>query len=295
MIATNTINNLFHIPDEGSFLKKLILGRETSYNSDIPKVYELLKQHYANIDLIQNQNYFSLILPTESHGVTLEAMLITTKEEDKRYFSLYHRIHFDPKVYGEMNSVIEADAFLRLAAVVVNIPIDGHIEGLASLLNYQIQEALNIEITMLSLADADDNVARENIVPFVMNAVGRSMLAARLDDVAYQTPTSTEALGRMIANYCDIPLVVALDGIEKLENWQEDVDKSEDAFIAEYASSTSALMFLLLEKRTSTALLEKGTFKTIKEFIIDKGHLYELEDVKGLGDSLGRFVPLQND
>jgi len=294
MNATNTINNLFHIPDEGSFLKKLILGRPLSTNSDIPKVFELLKQHYDTIDMVQNQDYYSLMLPAQSPGVKIEAMLITTIEDGKKYFSIYHRIHFDPKMYGEMSTIIEADAFLRLSAVVINIPIDGHIEGLASLLNYQIQEALNIEITMLSLADADDNVPRENIVPFVMNAVGRSMLASALDDVAYQTPTSVEMLGRMIANYCDIPLVVALEGIEKLEKWQEDVDKSEDAFIAEYASSTSALMFLLLEKRTSTALLENGTFKTIKEFIIDKAKYYELESVKGLGETLGEFTSLTN-
>ncbi|MCJ7764721.1 MAG: hypothetical protein MUP09_02150, partial [Thiovulaceae bacterium] len=168
--STNTINGLFHIPDEGSFLKKMILSRPTVFNPDIVLAFKVLQESYPELALIQKEHYFALILPTVSPGVTLEAMLITTEEENTRYFSIYHRLHFDQTMYPEVQ-IIESDAFLRMAAVVTNVPINDRIEGLASLLNYQLKEALNIEITMLSLADANTKVVEENILPYIMNGV----------------------------------------------------------------------------------------------------------------------------
>jgi len=291
--ATNTINGLFHIPDEGSYLKKLILSRPTVFNPDILLAFKVLQTAHPDLTLIQKEHYFALLLPTVSPGVTLEAMLITTEEEGERLFSIYHRIHFDQDIYPGMR-LIEADAFLRMAAVVTNVPVNDRIEGLASLLNYQIKEALNIEITMLSLADANPKIAEENILPFVMNAVARYMLAAKLDDTDYIRPMSADELSGLIARWCDLPLLVSATGVERLEKWQDDVIKSENAFIAEFASSTTCLMFLYLEQKTSSALLDKGGFKLVKEFLVDKADLYHLKTVTGLGETLGNFRQLDD-
>lgn len=284
-MAFNTINGLFHIPDEGSFLKKLILSKDTVFNKDIKPVFELMQETHSNIKLIQEEHYFSLMLPTVSEGIQLEAMFITTQENKKHFLSVYHRILFNE------GHVIEADAFLRTAAVVVNAPIDGRIEGLAYLMNYQIQEALNIEVTMLTLSDANPTIAQENILPFVMNAINRLMLASALDDVPYSRPTSFDDLGRLISNYCDIALVDVLQGLEKLSNWEDDVSKSEKSFMPNYASSTTCLMFLFIEHSTLNQLLEKG-FDTIKEYITDHEKPIGLEKITRTADTLNRFQKL---
>ena len=289
--STNIINGLFMIPDEGSFLKKLILSRPTIFNPDVLLAFKVLQETYPALELIQKQDYFALILPTTSPGVILEAMLITTEEDGERFFSIYHRLHFDQTMYPGMN-IIEADAFLRMAAVVTNVPINDRIEGLASLLNYQIKEALNIEITMLTLADANPKVVEENVLPYVMNAVSRFMLATTLDDADYTSPMGTNELSALIARWCDLPLLVAATGVDKLENYSDDIIKVENAFIAEFASSTTCLMFLYLEQKTSSALLEKGGFKLVKEFLLDKSELYNLKTVVGTGDTLGNFKQL---
>ena len=289
--STNIINGLFMIPDEGSFLKKLILSRPTIFNPDVLLAFKILQEAYPALELIQKQDYFALILPTTSPGVILEAMLITTEEDGERFFSIYHRLHFDQTMYPGMN-IIEADAFLRMAAVVTNVPINDRIEGLASLLNYQIKEALNIEITMLTLADANPKVVEENVLPYVMNAVSRFMLATTLDDADYTSPMGTNELSALIARWCDLPLLVAATGVDKLENYSDDIIKVENAFISEFASSTTCLMFLYLEQKTSSALLDKGGFKLVKEFLLDKSELYNLKTVVGTGDTLGNFKQL---
>lgn len=291
--STNIINGLFQIPDEGSFLKKLILSRPTVYNPDVVLAFKVLQESYPSLELIQKAHYFALLLPTVSPGVTLEAMLISTEEEGTRYFSIYHRLHFDQTMYPGMN-IIESDAFLRMAAVVTNVPINDRIEGLASLLNYQIKEALNIEITMLSLADANPQVVEENVLPYVMNGVARYMLAAKLDDTDYIRPMSRDELSTLIARWCDLPLLVTATGVEKLETWEDDVIKSENAFIPEFASSTTCLMFLYLEQKTSSALLDKGGFKLVKEFLLDKADLYHLTTITGAGETLGNFRQLDD-
>ncbi|WP_345974174.1 hypothetical protein [Sulfurimonas sp. HSL3-7] len=291
--STNIINGLFQIPDEGSFIKKLILSRPTVFNPDVVLAFKVLQENYPSLELIQKAHYFALLLPTVSPGVTLEAMLITTEEEGERYFSLYHRLHFDQTMYPGMN-IIESDAFLRMAAVVTNVPINDRIEGLASLLNYQIKEALNIEITMLSLADANPQVVEENVLPYVMNTIARYMLAAKLDDTDYIRPMSRDELSSLIARWCDLPLLVTATGVEKLEAWEEDVIKSENAFIPEFASSTTCLMFLYLEQKTSSALLDKGGFKLVKEFLLDKANLYHLKTITGAGETLGNFRQLDD-
>ena len=290
---TNIINGLFMIPDEGSFLKKLILARPTIFNPDVLLAFKMLQERYPSLEIIQKEHYFALILPTESPGITLEAMLITTQEEKTRYFSIYHRLHFDQEIYPGMN-IIEADAFLRMAAVITNVPINDRIEGLASLLNYQLQEALNIEITMLTLADANPKVVEENVLPYVMNAVSRFMLATSLDGAAYTSPMGANELSALIARWCDLPLITAALGVDRLENYSEDIIKVEDAFIAEFASSTTALMFLYVEQKTANALLENGGFKLLKEFLLEKAELYGLESVKGSADTLGNFQQLDN-
>lgn len=288
---TNIINGLFMIPDEGSFLKKLILSRPTVFNPDVLLAFKLLQESNPELQLIQKEHYFALILPTLSPGVLLEAMLITTEEDGERFFSIYHRLHFDQSMYQGMQ-IIEADAFLRMAAVVTNVPVNDRIEGLASLLNYQAKEALNIEITMLTLADANPKVVEENILPYVMNAVSRFMLATTLDDADYIRPMHPDELSALIARWCDLPLLVSAIGVGKLENYQEDIIKTENAFIAEFASSTTCLMFLYLEQKTANALLEKGGFKLVKEFLLDKAELYKLKTIVGTGDTLGNFKQL---
>jgi len=218
-------------------------------------------------------------------------MLITTEEEGERFFSIYHRLHFDQDMYPGMN-IIEADAFLRMAAVVTNVPVNDRIEGLATLLNYQIKEALNIEITMLTLADANPKVVEENILPYVMNAVSRFMLATTLDDADYISPMGTNELSSLIARWCDLPLLVTATGVDKLENYSDDIIRVENAFISELASATTCLMFLYLEQKTANALMEEGGFKLVKEFLLDKAELYNLKTVVGTGDTLGNFKQL---
>lgn len=292
MQNTNTINGLFHIPDEGSFLKKLILSYPTVYNPDILVAFKALQEVYPDLKLVHKENYFSLLLPTQSPGLNLEAMLITTEDEKQKLFSVYHRLHFDEQIYPQGPTVIEADAFLCLNTVLVNIPLENRIDALTTLLNYQIQEALNIEITMLTLADGDTQTAEENIIPFINNAVGRYMLASTLDGLEYIRPLKKDDLSRLVARYCDIPLVSADRGVELLEDFDTDVISSEDLFIPCFASSTICLMFLLLEKKTSSVMLEEGGFKTIKEFFLNKKEFYRLRDITGGGELLGNFQQL---
>jgi len=295
MNNTNTINGLFHIPDEGSFLKKLILNNPCVYNPDIVVAFKALQEVYPDLQLVHKENYFALLLPTQSPGLSLEAMLITTTDEEQKLFSIYHRLHFDEKMYPHGPRVIEADAFLYLSAVLVNAPADNRIDALASLLNYQVQEAFNIEITMLTLADGDTQIAEKNIVPFINNTIGRYMLASTLDNLEYIRPMQKDELSRLIAGYCDIPLLTAATGIEKLGDFRADVIRSEELFIPDFASSTVCLMFLLLEKKTSSAMLEDGSFKTIKEFFLDKRDIYGLKDVRGRGEMLGNFQQLTHE
>jgi len=289
----NTINGLFHIPDEGSFLKKLILENPSTYNPEIITVFKALQEVHPHLNLVHKDKYFSLELPTESEGLTLEAMLITTKKDDQNLFSIYHRLVFDEDMFPQGPRVIEADAFLRLSCVLVNSPIKS-VNGLISVLNYQVQEALNIEITMLSLADSNPEISQNNILPFINNAIGRYMLASKLDSQDYIRPMSQDDLSRLVAGYCDLPLVDVATGMEKLENFSEDIIKSEDIFIAEFASSTITLMFMLIEKKSSSAMLENGNFRTIKEFLLDKKEIYNLKDIEGKGENLGNFTQLHN-
>lgn len=293
-MAEHLINGLFHIPDEGSFLKKLILAHDTVMNKDVLTVFEYLKQSHKNIELIQEEHYFALMLPTVSPGIKLEAMFISTMREGQKLLSIYHRLHFDERVYGIENQIIEADAFLRMASVVVNVPVDDHLEGLAYLMNYQIQEALNIEVTMLTLSDSNDSVAIENILPFVMNAVGRYMLACSLDGIEYTLPATSDDLARLVSDYCDIPLVTALTGIGNLADWKGDVEKSELAFISEYACSTSCLMFLYIDHDKIDLFLDKG-FKVIKEHLLASEKLYGLQTIVGDAQTLNQFQRINLD
>lgn len=295
MKNTNTINGLFHIPDEGSFLKKLILSYPSVYNPDIIPAFKAIQEIHPNLELIHKDNYFSLLLPTQSPGLQLEAMLITTEDKGEKLFSIYHRLHFDKEMFPHGPQVIEADVFLRLSAVLVNAPLSNKVDAIASLLNYQVQEALNIEITMLSLADSDTQIVEDNVLPFINNAIGRYMLASQLDDSEYIRPMSADDLSRLVSGYCDIPLVNVGIGIEKLVDFKEDVIKSEDIFIPNFASSTLCLMLLLIEKKTSSAMLEKGSFKTVKEFLLDKKEIFKLKDITAEGEMLGNFQQLTHD
>jgi len=290
---TNIINGLFMIPDEGSFLKKLILAHPTVFNPDVLLAFKILQEAHPTLEMVQKEHYFALLLPTQSPGVTLEAMLITTEEDGQRYFSIYHRLHFDKTMYPGM-SIIEADAFLRMAAVITNVPVNDRIEGLSSLLNYQVNEALNIEITMLTLADANPKVVEENILPYVMNAISRFMLASTLDDIDYVSPMGTNELSALIARWCDLPLITAALGVDRLSDYSDDIIKVEDAFVSEFASATTALMFLYLEQKTANALLDEGGFKAVKEFLRDNAGLYGLKSVLGTGDTLGNFKQLDD-
>lgn len=292
-MAYNSINGLFHIPDEGSFLKKLILANKTAYNKDVKTAFKYLSQEHKNIELIEEEHYASLMLPTVSPGVKLEAMFITTFKEGEKLLSIYHRLHFDEKVYGKQ-SLIEADAFLRMSAVLINAPVDDRLEGIAYVMNYQIQEALNIEVTMLTLSDSDDTIAKENILPFVMNAIGRYMLACSLDDSEYTLPMTSDDLARMVADYCDVPLLAALEGVGALENWKEDVKKSELAFISEYASSTSCMMFLYIDNEKLDQFLDKG-FEVIKSFLLDAKKVLGLQAVVGDAQTLSQFQQINLD
>lgn len=288
-MAYNDINGLFHIPDEGSFLKKLILANEPVFNKNVEVVFNYLKEQHKGISLIKEENYFALMLPTVSEGVTLEAMFISTKKEGQTLLSIYHRLHFAEAVFGKQ-ILIEADAFLRMSAVMVNIPVDDKLEGLAYLMNYQIQEALNIEVTMLTLSDTDTKIAEENILPFVMNAIGRYMLACALDETEYKLPQTSDDLARLVADYCDIPLVSALTGVGALADWKSDVEKSAQAFVSEYASSTSCLMFLLIEQAKLDILLDQG-FTKIKEYLL----ALKLPTVVGDADTLNQFQRIDLD
>lgn len=293
----NTINGLFHIPDESSFLKKLILSNEAIYNPHIVTVFKALQQKYPSIELIHKDNYFALMLPSESQGVQLEAMLITTQNsEGEELFSVYHRLHFDPKYFPI--ALIEADAFVRPSAILVNAPLksargENGVDGIASLLNYQINEALNIEITMLTLADGNLEVVENYIDAYVMNTIARYMLATTLDGIDYMGPLSANDLATLIARYADVPLLNAAMGVEKLKHFKKDIKKSEDAFVAEFASATPALMFMYLESSTSDALLSEGGFSALKKFFLEKAEIYGFKNLKGHGEILGNFEQLQ--
>jgi hypothetical protein len=292
-MAYNTINGLFHIPDEGSFLKKLILANKPAYNKDVKTAFKYLSQQHKNIELIEEENYAALMLPTVSPGVKLEAMFITTFKEGKKLLSIYHRLHFDEHTYGKQ-MLIEADAFLRMSAVVINLPVDDRLEGIAYLMNYQIQEALNIEITMLTLSDSNPDIAKENILPFVMNSIGRYMLACSLDGVEYNLPATSDDLARMVADYCDVPLVTALTGVGALADYKSDIEKSELAFISEYASSTSCMMFLYVDNNKIDQFLDKG-FKIIKSYLLDAKDMLGLETVVGDSQTLNQFQRINLD
>ncbi len=285
---TDPINGLFQIPDEGSFLKKLILLNTTTFNPDILLAFKLLQKRHPGIELIHKEHYFALMLPCTSPGLKLEAMLITTEKEGTKYLSIYHRLHFDQELYPAAK-IIESDAFLRLAMTIVNAPVDDRLEGLIQLLDYQIREALNIEITMLTLADGDPKVSEENILPSVMNAVGRHMLASSLDDVPYTSVESSDDLSSLIAQWCDLPLIVSATGVERLSDWKEDVRKSEEVFIAKYASSTICLMYLYVEHEIYAAILEKGGFTLMKEYLLENAKVYGLENIVGNAATLGKF------
>lgn len=295
MQNTNTINGLFHIPDEGSFLKKLILTYPPVYNPDIVLAFKALKEIYPSLELVHKDKYFSLLLPTQSPGLQLEAMLITTDGKGQKLFSIYHRLHFDETMYPQGPRVIEADAFLPLSAVLVNAPLSNKPDALASVLNYQVQEALNIEITMLTLSDSDTQSVEEDILPFINNSIARSMLASQLDNSKYIRPSSKDELSHLISEYCDIPLMNVAIGIDTLVDFMDDIIKSEDIFISNFASSSLCLMLLLIEKKTSSAMLETGSFKTVKEFIIDNKEIYKLRDITGEAETLGNFKHLTNE
>ncbi|HIC44453.1 MAG TPA: hypothetical protein EYO73_09300 [Sulfurimonas sp.] len=295
MQNTNTINGLFHIPDEGSFLKKLILTYPPVYNPDIVLAFKTLKEVHPSLELIHKDKYFSLLLPTHSPGLQLEAMLITTEDKGEKLFSIYHRLHFDEKVYPQGPLVIEADAFLLLSTVLVNAPCNNKVDALASVLNYQVKEALNIEITMLSLADSDPQVIEDDILSFINNAIGRYMLASTLDDSDYIRPMTPGDLAQLVAGYCDIPIVNVISAIQNLADFKVDVINSEDSFIPNFSSSTLCLMLLLIEKKTSSAMLDTGSFKTVKEFLIDKKEIYKLRDITAEAETLGNFEQLTND
>jgi len=295
MQNTNTINGLFHIPDEGSFLKKLILSYPSVANADIIPAFKVLQEIHPQLQLIQKEHYFSLLLPTQSPGLKLEAMLITTEDKGEKLFSIYHRLHFDEQMNPEDSYIIEADAFLCLSAVIINTPLPNKTDSLASLLNYQVQEALNIEITMLCLADSDTQIVEENILPFINNTIGRYMLANTLDGTQYVQPKDIDDLSALIAQYCDVPFLNVTAGIQKLVDFKMDISKAEDMFISSFASSTLCLMLLLIEKQTSSAMLESGSFKTVKEFLLNNKELFKLRDITSTADRLGNFQQLTNE
>ncbi len=292
MQNTNTIHGLFHIPDEGSFLKKLILHNPTIYNPDILTAFQTLHQVYPELRLITQENYFSLMLPTQSEGISLEAMLISTNNGEKTLLSIYHRLHFDESIYPQGPYLVEADAFLDFNTIMVNTPYNHRIDGLVSLLNYQIQEALNIEITMLCLADADTQIVQENIQPFIHNALSRYRLASCLDNLEYLSPKDTDSLSQLICEYCDLPLSDVLIGIETLNNLETEIGETEECYIPQFASSTLCMMLLLIEQKTSSALLEQGGLHRIQEFLSEQKRIYGLEDITSTGNILGSFKQL---
>lgn len=287
-MSTNMINGLFAIPDEASFLKKLILSRPTTENGRIPIVVDFLKQNHPDIELVKKDHYYALMLPTHSAGVRLEAMLITTLEGTKEYFSIYHRLHFEEGIFNEKSHLIEADAFLRMGSVIVNAPVSSDLEKLAYLLNYQIEQAPTIEVTMLMLSDAKLKLDAQTIVPHIMNATARLMLASSLDGMAYERPQTLDDMGRLVSVYSDIPLVEVLESLESLDDWQEDLRRSEEAFVAEYAASTSCLMFYLLDAERSEPLLDQG-FAVLKQYLIDNAAQFNLLSTFGAGSTLGQF------
>jgi len=292
MQNTNTINGLFHIPDESSFIKKLILNYPSVKNPDIVLAFKALQELHPSLEMVQKEHYFSLLLPTQSPGLQLEAMLITSQDDERKLFSIYHRLHFDSQIYPQGPQLLEADMFLHLSSILVNVPLSKNIEALASVLNYQVQEALNIEITMLSLADSSVQIVEEDITPFIHNTIGRYMLAATLDNDQYIRPINPVDLSHLICGYCDLPLESVSKGIENQVNFKEEVLQAEYLFIPNFASSTLCLMLLLIEKKTSSAMLEEGSFKTIKDFLTDKRELYSLKELRGEGESLGDFQEL---
>lgn len=293
MQNTNTINSLFHIPDEGSFIKKLILSHPSVYNPDVPTAFEILDTHHHPAVLQSNEHYFSLLLPTASQGLQLEAMIITTGDADNLLVSVYHRLHFDPDPSMPGVQLIEADAFLRLNAVVVNLPYQrGKVEALASLLNYQLQEALNIEITMLTLADGDHESVEQNIYPFIYNTLGRYALACVLDDIEYESPRNEEALSHLIATYCDLPLLSVAKGMETMEDFEEERYEAEEMFCAEFASSTLCMMLFLMEQKTASVLVEENGITAVKDFFLKHYEKMGLKKLTAEGEHLGSFTRL---
>jgi len=293
----NGIHGLFHIPDEMSYIKKLILSNSTVYNPEIIVAFKIVQEKYDNVKLVHKDNYFALLLPTESQGVQLEAMLITTvDEEGNKLFSIYHRLHFDPKYFPI--ALIESDAFLALANIVVNVPLSSArgksgVEGITALLNYQINEALNIEITMLTLADANVQMLHDYVETYIYNSVYRYMLASHLDNLEYHLDFKRDEVAALIAKYCDVALLDVAIGLEKIDNLEEILIRCEDTFLAEFASGVVGMMFLYLEAKTSEALLDEGGFASVKNFFQKNSAFYALQSLDGMGERLGTFTQLQ--
>lgn len=286
------IESLFFIPDESSFIKKLILSQPRTFNEKMAKVYELLQEVYPGINLIQKDAYFSLVLPTESEGIMLEAMIITTEFNDKEYMSIYHRIIFDHELYEIANPYIESDAFLRYNNIITNFPLPEDANAIASLLNYQLQEALSLEISILTLADSTPSLVTDNILPYLANALISYMIASRLDGLEYEIPRDLDTLSKLVARYGDLAIINVIHGLEKLENLEAELQRIEDSFIPEYASSTSALMLIALKPETAGALLDDGGFAKVKEFLLENEELYGLQNITGTGENLVKFSQL---
>ncbi len=286
------IESLFFIPDENSYIKKLILSQPRTFNEKMSKVYELLQEVYPGINLLQKDAYFSLVLPTESEGIMLEAMIITTEYNKKEYMSIYHRIIFDRELYEIENPYIESDAFLRYQNTITNFPVPEDTNSIASLLNYQLQEALSLEISILTLADSTPSLIEDNILPYMANALISYMIASKLDALEYIIPRDMDELSKLIARYADLAIINVINGLEKLENLESELQRIEDSFIPQYASSTSALMLIALKPETASALLDDGGFAKVKEFLSDNEEIYDLQNITGVGEKLIKFSQL---
>jgi len=292
MQNTNTINGLFHIPDENSFIKKLILTFHTINNPNILLAFKTLKEIYPELKMVQKEHYFSLLLPTQSEGVQLEAMLICTEDKGLTLFSIYHRLHFDEAYYPQGPSLIEADAFLDFNAICVNVPLNEKIDALTSLLNYQVKEAINIEINMLTLCDASDELIQEDPLPYIHNALSRYTLASVLDGTTAPSKLSSSELCTIISTYCELPIEKVITSINNIANLDALILEIQTSFIPNFASSTLCLMLLLIEKKTSSAMLQSGNLESIRAFLYDNSGLYQLKDIRGEGELLGDFVQL---
>ncbi|MDH5465627.1 MAG: hypothetical protein OEW60_08325 [Thiovulaceae bacterium] len=276
----------FLIPDEHSFLKKLILTRPLILHKDIEVVFSYLSKRFDGIELVENTSHFSLYVPTLSQGVRLEYMFLTSLDEGKKYLSVYPRLFMQSQEGQEQ--VFESDAFIRPSALVINAPIDDRLEGLAYLMQYLIKDAPNVEVMMLTLADGVFDFKQKSIVPFVQNCVARKMLLASLEDVPYERAQTQEDLARDITMFCDIPIIAALEGVETLIDYENDIVQSERVFMPQYASSITTMMHLFIAQDTLDALLDKG-FESIAEHLIKDEKLLNLQKCQGLKEQLKPF------